>query len=205
MKQSVILLLLLLSAPLLHAEEWDSDTRPHTFEERLGVNFGLSSHFSRCDYLSERYAAFAMGFYGQTSWGSVISVDAVISSAKAHKDFHTGEGWIYKGERLEYCEILFNYGQIVKETPRYSIYPFAGIGIQGYAIPSEEDGYYDMPNKNGFTIDAGMCFNLRLKQREFFSHGLRFMPYLSVTRYAQPLNWVPAINLSVTYTFESMF
>ena len=170
------------------------------------VHLGVSGYFPRTDYVSNM-AGFNCGFEYISKKDNVYMFDMSISGGRAKKDFHTGEGWIFRRDYVDVPQLFINYGHVVKHINKFQMFPFVGMGISGFELGHDSDDD-DYPSKDGFSIGAGLGLDWdfcrgRRSWSEDWNHGLLIKPFMSVTFMNTPVKIVPSFNIAVCYCFGS--
>lgn len=171
---------------------------------------GAGAMFPMSDYFKASYG-FNVGMsagYKRHVWEMDISLGL---GSKAKEDFKTDNGWIDRGESLNVVSLYFNYGFITTRTSHLQAAPYLGLGFIGLVRPKEYKEE-DVPEKYGFSVCAGMSFDVVLRRKAYIRQyvgsdnvnvnysSLRLRPYFSLTRFDE-FGWTPALNLSLSYNF----
>lgn len=193
MTKQIILSVLLLSAMALGAKAQD------LYEEGVYLYLGTTAHIPRTEYVGNM-AGMNLGCTYISESGNAYILDISSAGGMAHKDFHTGEGWIYNRDFITSTILTLDYGHLVKQTEKIQIAPFGGIGLSGYQYNEKEED--DYKSKLGPCFNAGVFldWNFCRTKRGFKTyHGLHINPYLAVTFLRAPVKIVPSLNISVSY------
>ena len=172
---------------------------------------GASSLFPISDYYENSFGV-NMGFglgWNRHLWGMDLSFGF---GGDAKKDISTHHGWIYEGESLNVYQVYLTYAYLAAQNTSYQTFPFVGVGMNGFTHPLGKDYEGDNPEKDGFSLSAGMMFdiflNRRVNIRSSFSsdladvsyHAIRVKPYFSMTYY-NDIGWTPALNLTISFNW----
>jgi len=172
---------------------------------------GASSMFPISDYYKQTFG-FNLGFglgWNRHLWGMDLSLGF---SGDAKQDVWTHNGWIYEGESLNYFQVYLTYAYLAAQNAHFQTYPYIGLGANGFNHPLGKDYEGDNPEKDGFSLCAGMMFDIFLNRRvninSAFSNDLadvgyraiRLKPYFSMTYY-DDIGWTPALNLTISFNW----
>lgn len=173
---------------------------------------GASASFPKSDYFTSAYGInMGLSFgYNRHLWSLDMSFGF---TSDAKQDIETSKGWILEDDDINYLQGYLTYAFCNKRTSYIQTFPFAGIGVHEFSLPKEnKDDDNDRPTKTGFSLCAGMMFDIILQRNVSINpnfsnnkadvtyHAIRIKPYFSMTRY-NDLGWNPAINLCITYNF----
>ena len=174
---------------------------------------GATSHFPISDYYNH---AFGMNLGFGFGWNRHLwEIDMTLGfGSKAKTDFDTRHGWIYEDESLNHYQAYLNYGYCAARNTRYQSYPFIGLGANGITHPLGKDSDEKDPEKDGFSVCAGMMFDVFVSRRitihpnwgnwvDATCQAIRIRPYFSMTYY-NDFGWTPALNLSISYNWGGM-
>lgn len=174
---------------------------------------GATGHFPISDYYNH---AFGMNLGFGFGWNRHLwEIDMTLGfGSKAKTDFDTRHGWIYEDESLNHYQAYLNYGYCAARNTRYQSYPFIGLGANGVTHPLGKDSDEKDPEKDGFSVCAGMMFDVFVNRRitihpnwgnwvDATCQAIRIRPYFSMTYY-NDFGWTPALNLSISYNWGGM-
>ena len=174
---------------------------------------GATGHFPISDYYNH---AFGMNLGFGFGWNRHLwEIDMTLGfGSKAKTDFDTRHGWIYEDESLNHYQAYLNYGYCAARNTRYQSYPFIGLGANGVTHPLGKDSDEKDPEKDGFSVCAGMMFDVFVSRRitihpnwgnwvDATCQAIRIKPYFSMTYY-NDFGWTPALNLSISYNWGGM-
>ena len=174
---------------------------------------GATGHFPISDYYNH---AFGMNLGFGFGWNRHLwEIDMTLGfGSKAKTDFDTRHGWIYEDESLNHYQAYLNYGYCAARNTRYQSYPFIGLGANGITHPLGKDSDEKDPEKDGFSVCAGMMFDVFVSRRitihpnwgnwvDATCQAIRIRPYFSMTYY-NDFGWTPALNLSISYNWGGM-
>ena len=174
---------------------------------------GATGHFPISDYYNH---AFGMNLGFGFGWNRHLwEIDMTLGfGSKAKTDFDTRHGWIYEDESLNHYQAYLNYGYCAARNSRYQSYPFIGLGANGVTHPLGKDSDEKDPEKDGFSVCAGMMFDVFVSRRitihpnwgnwvDATCQAIRIRPYFSMTYY-NDFGWTPALNLSISYNWGGM-
>ena len=173
---------------------------------------GVNGHFPISDYYNQSIG-FNLGFgfgWKRHLWSMDMSLGF---SGKAKADFDTRNGWIYEDEHLNVYQVYATYAYCAARNKKYQSFPFVGLGASGITHPLGDRDLKD-PEKDGFSVCAGMMFDVFLIRRitihpnwgslaDGTYQAIRIRPYFSLTQFNH-LGWTPAINLSISYNWGGM-
>lgn len=182
----------------------------------LGMNgnlaFGANAMFPISEYFSQAFGfnMYLAAGWKQHQWGLDMTFGF---GAEAEKDFDTKNGWIMEGQSLNVYQVYATYAYCTSRTSNFQAYPYVGLGVVGIMHPGDRgDDDYHAPEKIGFSVCAGMMFDVvlrrtvRLKPVYSYSteradvryYGITVRPYFSLTHFNE-FGWTPAINLNLSF------
>lgn len=182
----------------------------------MEFSFGLQSHTPFTEYVNSAYGCyFDVGFsHAKHVFGLGANAEFF---GKCQRDIPTSKGTILKGEGVVAGEMNLYYGYRTSYNKSVNLTPFVNIGARFYdgGTPDFPKKDNDTCEKSGFSLDAGMMFDIPIKRTvdikltsekssNYNTNSIQLKPYLSMTHFSGPMDWVPSINIAIGYKLQTI-